>query len=458
MLIRFIAENFLSFDEPTEFNMLSGANANSKRPIYEYNKDIKLLNLAAIYGANGSGKSNLVKGLITMQLYIIGTEYGKRFLILPFYLKESKHLDPSNFKDPIKLKVEILHEGKILFYELHHSNNVVVYERLDLVKAYGEDDVIFERTRKDGVNHLTFNKRYTETEKQKAFIEVYSEVLKTQAFANLDLPGLPEEVLALRKWFQQLIIINSDSVNLDLIHSIQNKPELKDFVASNIKKWVQGIEGLETGWIKLEDYLGENEKERKDKIIDAVEKGERPFDLARGFPVGFGKNQNGDIGAFIITTFHKDNANGKVPFSPPMESAGTNRLIDILPLVFFALHTSNVVVIDEIDQSLHPILTKQLLKMYVESIHDPVKGQLIFTTHEANLLDLDLLRKDEIWFTEKNEKGATEMYPLSDFKVRSDLDIQKGYLQGRFGAIPFLGNLDDLSWNKESNSGEGQKV
>ncbi|WP_432327511.1 AAA family ATPase [Mucilaginibacter sp. P25] len=76
------------------------------------------------------------------------------------------------------------------------------------------------------------------------------------------------------------------------------------------------------------------------------------------------------------------------------------------------------------------------------------KGQLIFTTHESNLLDLDIFRQDEIWFAEKNKEGATSFYPLSDYEIRTDLDIRKGYLSGRFGAIPFLANLKDLNWAK----------
>ncbi len=79
--------------------------------------------------------------------------------------------------------------------------------------------------------------------------------------------------------------------------------------------------------------------------------------------------------------------------------------------------------------------------------NENTKGQLIFTTHESNLLDLDIFRQDEIWFSEKNNKtGSTQLYSLSDFKPRYDLDIRKGYLKGRFGAIPFLAHLEDLKW------------
>ena len=99
--------------------------------------------------------------------------------------------------------------------------------------------------------------------------------------------------------------------------------------------------------------------------------------------------------------------------------------------------------IDEIDRSLHPILVWNFLDFFLKSCEGEQR-QIIVTTHESNLLDLDLLRRDEIWFAEKNQEGATHLYSLADFKVRKDLEIRKHYLHGRFGAVPFLGNLDRL--------------
>ena len=103
-------------------------------------------------------------------------------------------------------------------------------------------------------------------------------------------------------------------------------------------------------------------------------------------------------------------------------------------------------IIDEIERSLHPSLIKQLVETLLKT--EDLKGQLIFTTHESNLLDLTVLRSDEIWFMEKDpQTGASDCYSLTSFKPRVDLDIEKGYLNGRFGAIPFLGNLRNLTLN-----------
>ncbi|MBK8043546.1 MAG: AAA family ATPase [Haliscomenobacter sp.] len=111
---------------------------------------------------------------------------------------------------------------------------------------------------------------------------------------------------------------------------------------------------------------------------------------------------------------------------------------------------SSVFFIDEIDRSLHPSMTKALIAYFMSR---ETKGQLVFTTHESNVLDLEIFRQDEIWFTEKTKPGRPKCTPLSDYKPRYDLDIQKGYLAGRFGAIPFLGNLKDLNWQHAEKQG-----
>jgi AAA15 family ATPase/GTPase len=117
------------------------------------------------------------------------------------------------------------------------------------------------------------------------------------------------------------------------------------------------------------------------------------------------------------------------------------------------LFENSVVVIDEIDQSIHPSLLKSLIRKIMNE--ERMNGQLIFTTHESNLLDLDIFRQDEIWFAEKKSTGETSLYSMSDFKPRYDLDVRKGYLNGRFSAIPFLGNLMDLKWEQYAEEEQG---
>ncbi len=156
-----------------------------------------------------------------------------------------------------------------------------------------------------------------------------------------------------------------------------------------------------------------------------------------------------DNGKLIVKkaiSFHKDNMGKDTPFLISEESDGTQRLIDFIPAFYNLLQQDYTYLIDEIDRSLHPsLLCAMICKIMAEK---GTKGQLIFTSHESNLLDLEIFRQDEIWFVEKDNKfGDTKMYSLSEFKPRYDLDIRKGYLKGRFGAIPFLAKLNDLNWD-----------
>jgi hypothetical protein len=113
---------------------------------------------------------------------------------------------------------------------------------------------------------------------------------------------------------------------------------------------------------------------------------------------------------------------------------------------------SKVFVIDELDRSLHPILAHEFLRLFLE-LHPDGDRQLIVTTHETYLLDQELLRRDEIWFTEKDEHQQTHLYPLTDFRVRKDLRFERSYLQGRFGAIPFVSGVENLRPLDECTAG-----
>jgi len=150
-----------------------------------------------------------------------------------------------------------------------------------------------------------------------------------------------------------------------------------------------------------------------------------------------------------VVAEHINNSGKKVSFDLDEESDGTQRLLDFIPAFDGVLQGEVAFIIDEIDQSLHPALLKALVEKLMKD--ETTKGQLIFTTHESNLLDLDIFRQDEIWFAEKEKKSSsTQLYSLSDFKPRYDLDIRKGYLKGRFGAIPFLANLEELNWQNHA--------
>ena len=123
------------------------------------------------------------------------------------------------------------------------------------------------------------------------------------------------------------------------------------------------------------------------------------------------------------------------------ESKGTRILIDSAGAWLNVLNNGEVILYDELDTSLHPLMTRFLIRLFHSRTTNPNNAQLIFTTHDTSLLDGDLFRRDQVWFVEKDEKSASHVYPLSDFSPRKDEALERGYLKGRYGALPFIGEL-----------------
>jgi hypothetical protein len=126
------------------------------------------------------------------------------------------------------------------------------------------------------------------------------------------------------------------------------------------------------------------------------------------------------------------------------ESDGSLRIMDFIPMLIDLRLNDVVYLIDEIDRSMHPMLSQKILEYYFSHLEDMRDTQLIFTTHESNLMDLKLIRADEVWFVEKDQNGASHLTSLAEYKPRED--IRKGYLQGRYGAIPFFAPINSLNW------------
>ena len=151
--------------------------------------------------------------------------------------------------------------------------------------------------------------------------------------------------------------------------------------------------------------------------------------------------EDGKVLRKTLTMTHKSTDGREVEFDYVNESDGTHRLIEYLPLIYgLTVSPLQTYVVDEIERSIHPVLMKKLLEII--SRNTEIKGQLIFTTHESNLLDQNLLRPDEIWFAEKDIEQSTRFYPLSDYRIHHTANIENGYLDGRYGGIPFVDNLN----------------
>jgi AAA15 family ATPase/GTPase len=144
----------------------------------------------------------------------------------------------------------------------------------------------------------------------------------------------------------------------------------------------------------------------------------------------------------LVAQLGRSNFDGEIEFFDLQdESTVTIRLLSFLGPIFKALDAGTVVIVDEIDTSLHTLACEQIIALFQSPKTNPKGAQLIATTHDTNLLNPDTLRRDQVWFTEKDETGSTRLYPLTDYKPRKAENLERGYLQGRYGGIPFLGEL-----------------
>lgn len=444
MLVRFAVENYLSFKDKTEFNMLTGNPRRLMHHVYKQN-DVELLKMAAIYGANGSGKSNFVEAIVGLRNLIA---FGVMF---QFSNKKFK-LNAKNEQLPISFEIEFIEKGVMFLYSIDIDNFIITKEKLCLSKIEGEDELIFERLFIDNKIKINFNEKYKQTATDKLRIKLYEdELLKNNetllAKLNESKEGF-DIVKQAYNWFFVYLVAMNQKVTLG--HLMLIYPAMYDFVKKYIKEFNIGIHDFEVGTFSFNEYFGENNTQLKNELIEKLKI--EPFvelekhlgltDLKSKTTVAIIENNNYVVKKLV--TYHLDDKNIKVLFDPNEESDGTIRLWDLLPAIYWVLTTPCVVIIDEIENSIHPYLLKELIRKFSEN--KETKGQLVFTTHELNLLDQEIFRQDEIWFAEKNTEGATSLFPMSDFNVRYDLDIRKGYLNGRFGAIPFLSNFNDLNW------------
>ena len=439
MLVRFSVENYLSFKDKTEFNMLTGNPRRLPHHVYKHG-DLELLKMAAIYGANGAGKSNLIEALLDFgsSVYLGATN---RITNLKKY-----RLHSENDTLPICFEVEFIVGETLYFYSIAIDNFTILNERLSLSQNDGTEEMIFERRFFDNTIKIDFNEKYKKTEQDKLRIKLYEEeLLRHNDTLFFKLSKSREGFDTIKQAYSWFGKINAIHPNLSIGNLILVNTHIHDFVKDYIQKFDTGISTFKVFTYSFEQFFGENNQQLQDRIKEALKN--EPYvaiDSENPKSKTIAVFENNDYKIKSLFTYHLNEKKEEIQFHPQDESDGSVRLWDILTAIYFVIHEPMIVLVDEIERSIHPYLLKQLLTKLSEN--KEIKGQLVFTTHESNLLDQEIFRQDEIWFAEKNREGATQLYPMSDFDIRYDLDIRKGYLNGRFGAIPFLGDFKDLNW------------
>ena len=449
MIVSFSVSNFRSFLSEETFSLvassrLSGGHEEHTTPIPDCQEQV--LRTAIIYGANGAGKSNLFKALRYFKALALGsTNKNNETGRIPFRFQEV-------ISTPSTFELHFITNNKLYQFGVKVTDNQILEEWL-IQKVGNREKIIYERiSSEDGKVTVKAPGLKSAGEKIKALVTVGGP--KHQTFlatvnVTLDEPSRGKELSHVINWFNRsLILIGPDDFYASLGHLLATDNNFKKFAGEFLKYSSTGVDHLKVNKKEITEdnlrtLLPESLVSRVLKDITKDENGQAVVRLSNGNELFVERTDQNHYYSITIHAAHELQSGKFMPLELSNESDGTRRLLNLIPALHRLRTTNTVYFIDEIDRSMHPILVRKFLEFFLKSC-EVGQRQIIVTTHESNLLDLDLVRRDEIWFAEKDHNAATKLYSLVDFKVRKDLEIRKHYLQGRFGAIPFLGNLDQL--------------
>lgn len=446
MLLSFSLANFRSFRAEQTLSMLAskrlGPCADSRHVCQLPGTQEHALRVAALYGANGAGKSNLARAVLALQRLVCqGTAPGDEMQREPFLLDEHSRSVPTSFE------VQFAQEGSVFRYGVCLDALRVHEEWLSMYVGKKERN-LFTRVSTDSGSTTVELGPAANGDGGSTKVQSLAEVAArpNQLFLtevrNLDDPKAQGPRLhSVIQWFTSTLkVIPPGAAFASLTERVTSDKEFARFAGEFLRNASTGVRFLDA------EYLDVPKSKVPGELLDGPE-GQGPehflrFLASRGWEfVGERGNDSLTLRRIVATHTGQDGHTVSLPLNE--ESDGTRRLLHLLPALYQLTKDSRVYVVDELERSMHPILARKFVEFFVKA-GGGSSSQLIFTTHESGLLDLDLVRRDGIWFAEKDRDGATHLYSLADFKVRNDLRIDKGYLQGRFGAVPFLGGIDRL--------------
>lgn len=423
MLVEFTVNNFKSIKNSVKFSMLTSTkDIGNTFDIRDY----KLLSSAIIYGANASGKSNFLRALAFMGRFVLN-----RFKILQS-IDKLPH-------EPFKLCTDA--EDSSSFFEIVFFINDIKYRygfEMDSHTIYsewlfadekGKEAKLFIRDidEDDYVNPNRFKEGYQFFDKKNQKIKI----AKNQLFIWKCDQEDGEISKSILKWFNNFNMIDG------MDHQDYKNFTMKKMEDENFKNKI--VQLVKTADIDIDDISIE-----EDGVpLDVIEKLPMPDNLKKEIL------NDGGLKSIEINTKHKKydsdgNVIGEVIFElDKEESKGTRKFFAMSAPIIDTLQNGKILIIDELDANLHPILTQHLIQLFHDKNINSKNAQLIFATHDTNLLKPHIFRRDQIWLTEKDKYSSTDLYSLAQFKgVRAKEDFEKQYIQGKYGAIPYLGKFE----------------
>jgi AAA15 family ATPase/GTPase len=436
MLVQFTVKNFACFKERVTLSMVASRYDQSTRwqdNVIEVPKfNLNLLRSAVIYGANASGKTKLLHAMGFMD-YLVRSSYSaskdkrvnEQINVTPFKLNNINENTPSLFE------ITFIHKKEMYRYGFEVTTKEVVSEWFYHRKTTKEI-LLFER------NYQTFNDLHTKFKKGKVLVDnkmVKRNTLLLSAAAQFD-EALAQAVF---DWFSNFNTLSGlqDERYAGISMGMLDEKEFKKDVMQFIQGADLNITDLKAIKMSLADLPKAMPKKLKDSLTQKVQESELT------------------IYSDVSVTHKKYDADnnfiGNVEFSlDDEESSGTRKYFAFSAPIIQTLKEGEVTAIDELDAKLHPNLVSKIVALFNSKETNPKNAQLIFNTHDTNLLSAGLFRRDQIWFTEKDRYGAATLYSLNDFKkedggkARNKENYELNYVEGKYGAVPYLGDFDKI--------------
>ncbi|MFZ4858546.1 MAG: AAA family ATPase [Desulfuromonadaceae bacterium] len=427
MIISFSVENWRSFREQSTLSMVAGREKQHSDRLPDIpGYGMKLLPVAAIYGGNASGKTNLFTALnFVRHLIVAGTLPGSLIPTEPY------RLDPECASLPSRFRFELLISDKCYEFSCALTQQRVIEEKLvEILKT--TEKVLYTRTG-DAIEFHSTLKR------DKFLGFAFKGTRDNQLFLTNSVNQKVETFKPVYDWFKNnLTLIAPDTRFEPFEQFLQEDHPLYTTMNNMLPLLDTGIEYIGGEELAFEHIpLPEPLKLKlKTELQEGVSVRWLTEPINERFVV---TRQGGELKAKKLVSYHRDVNGQNIKFDMQQESDGTQRTIDLLPafLEMAAPGTAKVFVIDELDRSLHTLLTRRLLEGYLFACGPECRSQLLFTTHDVLLMDQDLLRRDEMWVAERDRTGSSTLISFSEYKdVRNDKDIRKSYLQGRLGGVP----------------------
>lgn len=420
MLIEFSVGNYRSFKETVTLSMVAASLVSQDKSIDEHNvfavdSKLSLLKSAAIYGANASGKSNLAQALRFMVWFMVNssreTQSTDAIGVEPFLLSTETENQPSFFE------LVFLIEGQKYRYGFEATTERVVSEWLYTVLNVKETNL--------------FDRDLTGIKSSKAFkasgIEprTRSNALFLSVCAQFNV-AIAEQILV---WLSHDLKITSGfDRRKDSEYTIQCLLE-----KSNVHKILNFIRNLD---LSINDIQLEKANFSQKNFPEDISDDMKRLIL----------NQTSGSAYFVNTSHKKFNSEGSHQGNQSLslhfhESEGTQKIFALAGPLIDALENGKTLIIDELDARLHPFISRMIVELFNSDKNNPNNAQIIFMTHDTNLLSNKIFRRDQIWFTEKDRYGATALYSLAEYTVRNDASFESDYIKGKYGAVPYIGNL-----------------